>query len=304
MKTIKIIDATVDIKIMSELFGGSLDLVIMKHLVDKFVGQCHKSCLFLKINKIIRRGDVIINPMSSSGEGYVNVQFEADVIVIVPGEGLIAKILNIDTATNYIQATKNDQIAINMHRSKLLRTVQDGQLIPVRSLNSRYQIAKNMISVEGQMYLIPQSEAYIFKIDKLTNTDKEDLLPYVDEIQSMEKDMKKLDTKLVKFFNELLYPFTKTKNITGKLEDMKKLSAYGYVVRHERTDKLTPNIYILKKEPPSFQEQPAKLVYQAFFNDYKLHMMFIRELVETFSDSKLKKSHDNVWAIYKAYKKS
>lgn len=305
MRLTKIKDAQVDIYEMSELYGGSIDMVIMKHLNDDFVGQCHDSCLYLKINKVIRSGDVIVTYAAGTTKSYVNVQFEAEVMQYAPREGLVCKVLHIDSASNYMQAEKTDQIAVNMHRAKKMKTIQNGQLVPIRVIKSGYQIAKRAISISGTLYLIPQSETYIFHIGALTEDDIADLQPYLDEISALEKDIKKLDKKMVKYFNDLVYPFTKTKIVEGNQVSMLKLKASGYIVRHERTDKLTPFIHVLKKKPKNgvVQIQPAKLVYQAFLNDYKLHILFIIDMVNSFEDPSVRKSHKNLWEIYKSYKK-
>lgn len=308
MKVIKQLTTQIDIKDMGEAFSGDIQGVIMKHLEDRYVGQCHQSCLVIKILEIVRRSFAKISQMSLQGQIYINVDFRVEAIEYGKGEGLTVQVKEIDDTYNYILSERESNTAVSMRRSKALRVVKVGQWLPIRVVSRKYQMRKTMITVTAVLYLLPQDPSYIFEIDPLTKEEKEELQIDLDDIKELEAQIKKIGKPLLKFFNDMLYPF-ETKKLTdrkGNPSDMKKLSASGLLVRHERTDKMTPTIQVLKKTKEYNEQaskQPAKLVYKAFLNDYKLHLMMMIELCTEFKEKKLRDSHKNVWSIYKSYKK-
>lgn len=307
MKVVRQITTQVDIKSMSEMYSPDIDSIILRHLEDKFVGKCFQSCLVEKINNIVWKSDTKINQMTETGQGYIDVAFEVDAIEYLQNEGVVAKVDEIHEQHAYMILNKDNNTAISMKRVPELKIVNIGDELPVRILTRKYEIAKRMMSAIVALYTLPQEESYVFEIEPLTDDEKAELKYELEELKKLEKQISKIDSKLLKFFNDLLYPF-KNKKFTspGSIEDMRKLKASGYVVRHERTDKLEPDIIVLtktKKNPIDARKDSAKLVYLRFFNDYKLHMMMLIELCSSFENKAHRDNHEHIWDIYKSYKK-
>ena len=307
MKVVRQITTQVDIKSMVEMYSPDIESVILKHLQDRFVGICFQSCLIQNIKKIVWRSDIKINQMAATGQGYIDVAFEVDAIEYLQNEGIVAKVDEINAQYSYMVLNKDNHTAINMRKIPELKMVNVGDKLPLRILIKRYQIAKQMISIIATLYTLPQEPSYIFEIEPLTDEEKAELGYELDEIKKMEKQISKVDTKLLTFFNNLLYPFKNNKFAApGSVEDMRKMKASGFVVRHERTDKLEPDIIVLsktKKNQFEARKDSAKLVYMRFFNDYKLHMMIMLELCSAFEEKAHRDEHSHIWDIYKSYKK-
>jgi len=307
MKVVRQITTQVDITSMVEMYSPDIESIILKHLQDRFVGVCYQSCLIQNIKKIVRRSGIKINQMAATGQGYIDVEFEVEAIEYLQNEGIVAKVDEMNEQYSYMVLNKDNHTAINMRRVAELKSVNIGNHLPLRVLVRKYQIAKQMISVIATLYTLPQEESYIFEIEPLTDEEKGELEYELDEIKKLEKQISKVDSKLLKFFNDLLYPF-KNKKFTslGSVEDMRKMKSSGLVVRHERTDKLEPDIIVLtktKKNKLETRKDSAKLVYMRFFNDYKLHMMMMLELCSSFEEKALRDEHNHIWDIYKSYKK-
>lgn len=307
MKVVRQITTRVDIKSMVEMYTPDIESVILKHLQDRFVDSCFQSCLIQSIKRIVRRSDLKINQMAATGQGYIDVEFEVNAIEYLQNEGIVAKVDEISEQYSYMVLNKDNNTAINMRKTADLKLINVGNEIPLRVLIKKYEIAKKMISVIAALYTLPQEESYVFEIEPLTDEEKSELGYELEEIKKLEKQISKVDSKLLKFFNDLLYPF-KNKKFTspGSVEDMRKMKASGLVVRHERTDKLEPDIIVLaktKKNAIGARKDSAKLVYMRFFNDYKLHMMIMLELCSSFEDKAHRDDHSHIWDIYKSYKK-
>lgn len=307
MKVVRQITTRVDIKSMVEMYTPDIESVILKHLQDRFVDSCFQSCLIQSIKRIVRRSDLKINQMAATGQGYIDVEFEVNAIEYLQNEGIVAKVDEISEQYSYMVLNKDNNTAINMRKTADLKLINVGNEIPLRVLIKKYEIAKKMISVIAALYTLPQEESYVFEIEPLTDEEKSELGYELEEIKKLEKQISKVDSKLLKFFNDLFYPF-KNKKFTspGSVEDMRKMKASGLVVRHERTDKLEPDIIVLaktKKNAIGARKDFAKLVYMRFFNDYKLHMMIMLELCSSFEDKAHRDDHSHIWDIYKSYKK-
>lgn len=302
MRTKKIINTQVDIIDMTLAYGGDIDLVVKQILEDIYVGKCHFGCLILSIIRIVNRGACRINSMASTGQAYCNVQFEADVLEYCKDEGFLAKIIEID-ANGYIYAkTPNNDTTTIIQRKKTIKTVKVDDIIPIRVVSVSYTTKRPSISVNGTFYKVDPKESYIFKIEPLTQNEKDQLKDVLDEILGLEHSLDKCNKKTVKFFTELLYPFKKSGNIQGKANDMRELNASGYVTRSEYTNKAEPTIHVVKKTSDA-QKQSALVVYQLFLNDYKLHILLLLELCIQFPDAKTRQSNNRVWEIYKSHKK-
>ena len=307
MRTLKIFPTQVDLIDMGELLNGDPDGTLLRHLQVRLKNKCDRKCLVLDVLRIEKQSDIRINAMSGTGQGYANVSYVADVIEYVPGEGVVAEIRDIDDKTNYIHLEREEHMAANMRRIGGIKVAKVDQMIPIRILRASYEKGKSMISVSAQLYLLPQDDSYIFEIEPLTKEEKEELEPKLKEISELEKTLKKSDKKALKFFTDLLYPFSNKKKIEGTAIDMRKLSASGFVTRNSRTEKSEPTIHVIKKNKKSMElvskKEPSILVYQSFLNDYALHMHILIDLLEKFKDPSTRKSHSNIWKIYKAYKK-
>ena len=167
-------------------------------------------------------------------------------------------------------------------------------------LKHEFTPGKKRVTINSSLYLLAK-DSYVFQIEALTKSEKEDLEPIIEEINTLVKKLKKIDSKLIKFFNDMLYPFTK-KITTVDTVNMLDLSASGFVCRHHTIDKLTPQIAVYKKYDEDYQIQPAILVYKSFLNDYRNHILTIIYLCDHFNEPKLRKEHENLWQTYKNYK--
>ena len=300
MKISKTIATQVDIKDMEQLYSGDIDLVVRNMLEDRYKGKCYNSCLITDILDI-ERGHAKINTPAGTGQGYVDVQCKVEAIEYMKGECVLCKVEEITKYGYIICKSVDGKGTAILQRTKDIKSVKTGQVIPVRVIESRYGISRESISINGTFYKLPKN-SNIFKIGPLSKSDKTELDVFIKDMTHIEAQLKKQKNQLVKFFNDLLYPF-KGSPQKGKA-DMKKMLAAGFVSKSEKLDKSLPNVEVLKKIPKDvvvIEEDPL-VVYKALFNEYVLHMHALISLCEYFSDTKLKNSHKNVWDSYKAWK--
>lgn len=300
MKVIRNIKTQIDIKDQNQLFSGDIKEIVVSLLKQQYVGKCRFGCFVLNILDDIEISLCRIDPASGTGQGYVNVSFTAEVIELSVGECVITKIEEI-FPQNYILTKNDDKTLVTMlRRDTLMKIAQVGHYIPVRVLKHEFTPGKSIITVNSTLYTLPK-DSYTFQIDPLSKSDKEDLEPFIAEIKDLLKKLKKIDSKLIKFFNDMLYPFTKRPALKGE-ENMMDLSSSGIVCRHHALDKLTPSILVMKKTDDEIIAQPAIVVYKSFLNDYRNHILTIIYLCDHFNEPELRKQNDPIWQIYKKYK--
>lgn len=299
MRVIRTIQIGIDLTDMNHLFSGDINEIVSAKLKQKYVNRCLHGCMILDI-KDIKTSECRIDPASGIGSGYVSVAFTAEVLELTQNECVVTKITELYPQN--IILTKNDELRIvtMLKRDTLLKIVQVGQYIPIRVVKQSFPPGKDIITVNSTLYTVPK-DSYIFQIDPLDESEKEELEPLIENIKELSKKLKKLDSKIVKFFNDMLYPFT-TKPTIKSEEDMLKLSSSGLVRRHHAIDKLTPFIQVIKKTDENIIVESAISVYKAFLNDYKNHIMTILTLCDHFHTSESRKENDAIWQIYKKYK--
>lgn len=299
MRVIRTIQIGIDLTDMNHLFSGDINEIVSAKLKQKYVNRCLHGCMILDI-KDIKTSECRIDPASGIGSGYVSVAFTAEVLELTPNECVVTKITELYPQN--IILTQNDELRIvtMLKRDTLLKIVQVGQYIPIRVVKQSFPPGKDKITVNSTLYTIPK-DSYIFQINPLDESEKEELEPLVNDIKELSKKLKKVDSKLVKFFNDMLYPFTTKPSIKSE-EDMLKLSASGIVRRHHAIDKLTPFIQVIKKTDENIIVESAISVYKAFLNDYKNHIMTVLTLCDHFHTSESRKENDAIWQIYKKYK--
>lgn len=299
MKVIRTLQTQIDLNDMNQLYCGDIQEIVKSYLKQHYVGKCRYSCLIQNILEI-QTSECRIDYASPIGAGYVNVSFTAEVLELTTDECVVSKIVEIHPQN--IILTKNEDLHIvSMLKSdNILKSVKVNQHIPIRVIKHEFTLGKENITVNSALYTLPK-DSYIFQIDPLTNNEKEDLAPLIDDIKNSLKDMKKIDSKLIKFFNEMLYPFTKKVSVKNE-ENMLDLKASGLVCRHQTIDKLTPSIMVLKKTDKEIIVQTAILVYKSFLNDYHNHIRTIITLCNHFNNPEIRKENEPVWQIYKKYK--
>lgn len=300
MRVIRNIKTQIDLNNMNQLFSGDIEGIVTSRLKQQCIGKCQFGCMILNIRDV-KTSECRIDPASGIGSGYVCVAFNAEVLELTTDECVIIKIISIH---NNILLARNDDLKIVtlLKRDNLLKIAQVGQYIPIRVLKREFTPGKDIITVNSALYTLPK-DSYIFQIDPLTDDDKEELEPLIDTIKDLLKKLKKMDNKLIKFFNDMLYPYNKKPTLKTE-ENMMDLSSSGLVCRHHAIDKLTPSILVLKKTDENIISQSAILVYKSFLNDYRNHILTIIYMCDHFNTPEMRKENDVVWQIYKKYKTS
>jgi len=300
----KELEVQIDLKTPQEIYGD-IDLVVRQKLEDDFTNKCYYGVLILEIKEIIERSKCQITDAANTGYGFISVRFIASVYQANSQEMIMGKVLMVED--NRIQCLEVDnRAAMMLRRAPGIRGIKKDQIIPIRVERAAYTISRSQIPINGTLYIVPKKPAEIYNISPLKKEERVELEPLLNEIKVLESQLGKIDKKTVSFFNSLLYPFVKVDTVSGATKkDMKKLDASGLVVRHERINKLTPQIYILKKAPPKVEvfEQSAVGVYQIFLIDYMIHLRSVILLCQTYKKDDIRKKHSNLWEIYKAYKK-
>lgn len=324
----KKLDTTVDLINPSDIYSPDISSVIVYELEQRYVGKCYRSVFILGINKILRRGPIIIRKNELDGCAYVDVQFLADCFILVQGEVLhgcnIAEIYS-----NAIIAT-NKYANIKLKKNKknpAVDILSVGDKIPIVVEKVRYIPCQNSVSVMGTPYL-PRAEPTTFwRIARgMSNKEKNEIKTLLDTIEDEDKLHKDISKgKAYKFFSSLMYPYKvdqktdKSKWVKSlkmksvKLEDSLELSKAIVCypdgkhksdrVFYKTDDKFGDKLSNKLNDKLDYVVDVDAFPYVAdMCNRYLLHMQALRGFVETYTDMKDINKLMTYWRVCKSAK--
>lgn len=312
-----------------------IDDIILEKLTNIFQNKCEKNSLIIKILKIIKRSGVYMTKTRLDGSGDVNVQFSAEAIVYNENDILTnCEVTRIEKGNKII--CKHPYAIAIIRGSNILQSLTEKQKIIVLVQNVRYLKNKDKIIVVGVPYTISNKFTIYATIPKISNT--EDIIILNKKIKEIDEEFKlyeKANKKMVKFFNDLFYPYKKTislEQLTHQSSKIKVLDFYNfsqqiikkdtsiskiYIFRHPIIEKNTTNAFEVNEK--DFESGiPGKILDTKLFkieiveenitsvllkllNDYLSFIRMINELTEIYSENEIE-SHKNLWDTYNRYK--
>lgn len=301
----------------SEIYSPTPEETILEHLRTIYEKKCMNLIYVKKLHRIIKRSlPNVIKRDNANCAVRTNIIVEADVIKYDTYDIIVGcKVFTdpIQKGTIDFQSAilcKNDHAAIMINTSDKLSSIQKDQIIPVVVGGISYGNQKHMIRVNAYPFIpIIQSEV-IYKIEPLSEENKQYLQESVysqlnkvlEEREEILKDSKK--KKRWDFFNDLMYPYKKPKDVIEKkikhsffpITDMEQS---GYIIQSSKHPMHHMECIRLESEPDTFIIEKSINVYEIYIMNVMKFIDVINKLTLCYENDTVFQSHQNIFNIYK-----
>lgn len=324
-----------------ELTSGDINRVIESKIRRKYERKCWENVYIVKVIKIIKRNAIKMAIDRIDGQGNTNAQFLVEALQFGNGDVLTGcKIVDIVKDSKII-CERSD--AVITFRDRFFISLVPGQILFVRVKRSSYLTNQDKASIYGSPYVIDAKKKIIFIPTNETSymeDQKRILAENIKRVTEAQERVKKCDTALVKFFENMLYPYkngspseTPKKVIPGGavivdafalakdiVSGKIKKTTQAAMVAHPAIQASTMKIYQLpeawtetlfkhaqlEKEESKMQMYITdKSQFDVILNIMYEHIVYlntISELCVIYADSALRKKHDNIWESYERIK--
>jgi len=310
----KVLETRLDIVNANDMFCANYGNKILDMLKLRFIKKCFKSIYIIDVVSILRRGNISCKSKALDGSTYIDVTFEVDGIIYEKGEVIHGcKIIQINN--NGTMHAKSEYASIYIKNTKELAdslVFKEGDVIPVITTLSRYQIYDSEISIAALPFIPIQKKSIIFHI--VESTDTSDIFD-MDSIKNLEKQISDVKNKAIyKFFRELLYPFKKyKKDIDSKfkrslLKDISSIKSGDYV--YLPINYLDDESFIIcnQKEvktlealiPSTVLEIPLNILSLEICITYKKNLLQLLGFLQNYDTMEKIKQNTNIWSLYDA----
>ncbi len=331
----KIIEVGIDVQNCINLFTDEEN--IKNIIIDRFEKKCLRRCYIKSVDRIMRRGECIINQDGSPDFGTIPMIIETTAVEYAVGE-IINGCKVITKHKNGIIICQTDIASIMLNAHKSLESIQIGQYISVRVGSAKYSLITNKISINAVPFLFTKAQvAYKVNNSKLNTELFQDVL---ERIRKEEEAAPTLNAKARETFNQLLYAYKEEPKNLPKTVDLVAIATTGiieakYISRDSRINGSTANAFVYADPPDEaivrgtgskvnalagvsaivstgdkagdteVKVDPyltTENVILSLLEDYCSHLRTVREMVETYSTPELIASHNNLWLLFKKSK--
>lgn len=323
----KILECRLDLTDPMDILDSDLIKMCMKHLTRKFVNRCFKSCLVVKINKILRHSGRYMSE-DLSGSAFIVVNFEVDGIVFAKGEILNGcQILKIE-ADGRIHA-KSKHAGIQVRQDPSTVTYKEGQLIPLIVCRSLYTPSQNSASVEATPFVPTFIPLKVYAIKSGMTPDdiaeanrlfaRTDALIEIIQTRSQQDPNEK---KAFEFFRDLIYPFKKPSalKLAGfEKRDLRTISqiARGYIYQPAESKIEHCEFYYsenlehdarlgsdpVAKDLPTIYEKDLMFVVTKFLTRATQYYSTLVDFVDTYPTFAKVQECKDIWRMFNVLKK-
>jgi 3D (Asp-Asp-Asp) domain-containing protein len=311
-----LIKTTIEVGIDLDDPIGQCDDDHIKHILAiKYQGKCLREHYIQSIDRIIRRGETVVNQLSSSAIATLPIIVEVTAIVFLRHEIITGCLIkNINERANFITC-ESDNANVILRKTPMFNSLKVGQIISVQVATSQYAIGASKIAVSGMPYL-PSGTAPIYKIvgagpsiAKITR----DVNLRIEFEEREAAALKAADSKMYAVFSSLCSAYVKHPEVESgmvlKLTDLEALSTRTYITRDPRLVPTEATVLAVD-EAPKNRPWDLQSVYEVTFaeaavailEDYCAKLRIVREMIAVYSTPDLIKSHANLWNIYKMNK--
>ena len=311
-----IIKTTIEVGIDLDDPIGQCDDDHIKHILTvKYQGRCLREHYIQSIDRIIKRGEVIINQVSPDAYATLPVIVEVTAVVFLRGEIITGCLIkHINERAKFI--TCETQYAnIILKQSPMFNSLQVGQYITVQVGTSQYAIGAPKVAISGLPYL-PSGSSPIYKIKQGVVAPKllKDVLARIEFEEEQHAEMKKSNPKMVTIFSSLMYSYMRPQEVDPKsvvniINEQDKLSGFQYITRDCRLPPTSPFVLAVNETPKDRPWELSSIIEVslaealiAVLEDYCAQLRAVREMIAIYSTPELINSHANLWNIYKMNK--
>lgn len=321
MIILKVIETSLDFTDPNEIYHNDIESLIIQKLNKRYKNKCYQSFYIEDIKKVIRRSDIKMVDNRQDGGASVDVQFEAEGIVLSQGEIIhgckISEIRdNIITAENRYACIKLQKSALTQHIVDILKI---GNVIPIIVQKVKYTPNQNSISVLGNAFSpVVYSNIYYIINEPLSNNEIEKVNILFEKISSEEEKHKLINKEeRYKFFRDLMYAYKSDRKfgiskIATSLElkdvplDNKLLNIKGGIITYPNEDPKflkrlfwTKNTDIEENLEKSIQIIDSSLysVLSEVLTKYLLYLEGLRGFIETYKTFESVKELFTYWQL-------
>jgi hypothetical protein len=299
-------------------------------LKEQFIGRCSHGIFIINILEIIQSSQIRTNSKTLDGGMHMDIIARVEGIMYEFGEIIPdAKIAKI-TDTLAIATSKYASININIGNVNVLKV---GDITPVIVKISQYNKYTDKIAIAAELFLPvkPQLKLFICVDNYSNDKDIEILLNKIKECKKEITELSPEASKIVSYFNELIYPYNNLKKWEKKLElinlEGNKISLkinktnINDVVNEFKSNKIgifvpdklflddsiyttdisndLNNLYNIDNDVILITEGSKNDVYKILLSDYYKNLYTLLQFSKVYSDKEsiIKSSH--IWKFYK-----
>lgn len=126
--------------------------ILTSHLRRRYVGKCHKSVFVVEILEIIRHSPCLIQTTNLSGDGYVNVEFNALVTVVMPGD-IVNNVVIYDSNSKLVRGNSDTdgsaEVIIAGKGSNITGVLRNEQIVSVIVKKTDYSPNRDKFTIIG-----------------------------------------------------------------------------------------------------------------------------------------------------------
>lgn len=304
----KNIEVCIDVKDCIGLYTS--DDNIIRILADKYEKRCFRGCYIVSVDRVLRRGDCVINQDRDPTFGTIPVIFEVTAVTYAVGEIINGCVVQNKDKTGTI-ICKTDIANIILKAHPLLMSITRGQFISVRVGHVRYNQASPRVSINA-VPMLPPSRVVVYEFAPIPAADLSllgDVLGRIGEEVEKANKIKKDKPRAWTAFDQMIYAYGAAQTppesaAVARLTDLPRAAVGGYVSRDPRI-RGTEDEYYVYTEPPADAIlrkgiSPAGVAI-ALLEDYCAALRTVREMTEIYSEDIIE-THKNLWQIFKKAK--
>jgi DNA-directed RNA polymerase subunit E'/Rpb7 len=190
----KLFDVTVDVRNPIN-FCADKERHLLAELRNTYLGRCFKGAYITRIKEIRHMSACRISSTNASGEGSIDVQFLAEVVVfskwdilvgvrVASHQQMVAGSYEASGLPDQESGVKNARAAVILMASRAVETLAVGQLVPVRVFAVQHQPLQPQASVVGVL-LACEKAAPVYRLrGRLDQSAKIELAPMLDVIDA------------------------------------------------------------------------------------------------------------------------
>lgn len=331
----KVIDGTIDVHNPIN-FCADKSRYLLAEIKSKYADRCFKGVYIVAIKSILNCGACHIVRTNSTGEGYIDVRFIADVVSYNRWD-IITNITIVNRQQMLIGTT--GRAVVSVLASKAAETVAVGQKIAVRVVLAQHTPLQSKISAVGTLLTCDQTApAYKLRgsLDQTTRVDLEPMLHAVEAAMERRAELIKTRKADVWFFEQLLYAYRKKTAVdtndsisawdkgpvwegptslqahTGDMKSVldivhrvvggETVSVTGTWTRPLSVYRSSPLVSIISSTDSDIEGNP-RAVFAEFMKNILDFLIAVHELVEIYNTRELIDGHLNIWSVMRSMQK-
>ncbi len=321
----KVVNTKIILTDAEDIYSSDLEAVILKKLVDRYVGRCFVSMLVKSIDSILRLSDIVYNDKLNI-EATVDVKFIASGLYLEEGEILFD--CTIDEAKNtHIIASSVDVVCTirtsvgnsrSSQQNNISNIVKVGQQIPIIVKSSTYDIGRSKISAIGQIFHIVKEPSVCYRLTSDSASPVTNTKAIEDQQSTLQGLIDELDgyssSKIYKYFVEMMYPYRSKQDMKeAKYIPIDQLvkscldqdMPHKYVILDDRVDKVSMQVAVCNRVDETKQltvEADPIDMASIVLNKYILYHKNLLGFIMSYSDVERLKSQTAYFQVIKQTK--